>query len=322
MARTNHEKWANLFEREIHSPKSVEILEKIDVGYNSIVYLVSVNGRDYAVKIYSRRYNGTEVCFKERDHILRARESIADAVPEVIFCSGHRENEFDREILVMEKAMGVPLNRKVFNERFFKELINVLKRLHRTGADNSREIDEMERIQKCRKTILQFLEEDEIIAKERASNHLDALRSYYLQKKGIFNLGRTLTHGDLWWDNILVDDAKVRIVDWLESSEQDYCRDLAQLKIGTLDEILDGNRSQYFFEKILDAYKEEFQDETIFERMRYHVPMMYLEESFYLPFRFFPWQVKYQEDAEDFRKRFIHYFAKSESFLRYEQGSR
>jgi len=322
MARTNYEKWANLFEREIHSPKSVEILEKIDVGYISIVYLVSVNGRDYAVKIYSKRYNGTEVCFKERDHILRARESIADAVPEVIFCSGHKENEFEREILVMEKAMGVPLNRKVFNERSFEELINVLKRLHRTGADNSREIDEIKRIQKCRKTILQFLEEDEIITTERASNHLDALRNYYLRKKEIFNLGRTLTHGDLWWDNILVDDGKVTIVDWLESSEQDYCRDLAQLKIGTLDEVLDGNRGQYFFERILDTYEEEFQDETISERMRYYVPMMYLEESFYLPFRFFPWQVKYQEDAEDFKKRFIQYFEKSESFLRHEQDSR
>jgi len=322
MARTNYEKWANLFERQIHSPKSVEILEKIDVGYISIVYLVSVNGREYAVKIYNKRYNGTEVCLKERNNILRARESIPDAVPKVIFCSGHKENEFEREILVMEKAMGAPLNREVFNERSFEELINVLKRLHRTGTDNGREIDEMERMQKCRKTILQFLEEDEIIAKERASDHLDALKDYYLQKKGIFRLRGTLTHGDLWWDNILVDDGKVTIVDWLESSEQDYCRDLAQLKIGTLDEVLDGNRNQYFFWKTLDAYEEEFQDETIFERMRYYVPMMYLEESFYLPFRFFPWQVMYQEDAEDFRKRFIQYFEKSESFLAYEQGSR
>jgi len=101
----------------------------------------------------------------------------------------------------------------------------------------------------------------------------------------------------------------------LESSEQDYCRDLAQLKIGTLDEILDAHRSQYFFDRILHDYREESEDESIYERMRYYLLMMSLEESFYLPFKHFPWEIKYREDTESFKKRFIDYFERSEKSL-------
>jgi len=39
---------------------------------------------------------------------------------------------------------------------------------------------------------------------------------------------------------------------------------------------------------------------------------MYLEESVYLPFEYFPWEIKYKENAESFEKRFVDYFEKSE----------
>ena len=316
---TDYEKLVNLFEKKIKNPKIVEILQEIEIGYNSIVYLISVNGKQYAVKMYNERYNGIEVCLKERNHIRKARKYIPDAVPKTLFFSKHIDNEFNREILVLETVKGVHPNKKVFNEQVFWELINVLKRLHSSEENNRSETDELERINNCSKIVLQFLNEDETIAQERVSDHFDALRSYYLEKKKIFNFRKTIVHGDLWWDNILVDNGKIRIIDWLESSEQDYCRDLAQLKIGTLNKVLDMQKSQYFFEKILDAYKKEFEDETIFERIRYYLPLMYLEESFYLPFKFFPWEIKYKEDAENFKKRFINYFEKSEWFFKYEQ---
>ena len=319
MNRTNHEKWVDLFAKKIENPKNVDILQEIDTGYNSVVYLISINGKQYAAKMFNERYNGTKAGQEERNNIMKARDSIPDAVPKVIFCSNHTDNEFDREILVMEKAMGVPLNKNAFNEQVFAELTNVLERLHNTRTDNRQEINEIERISDCKKTIMQFLKEDQIIPQERASNHLDALRTYYKEKKRIFSFRKAIIHGDVWWDNILVDKKKIKIVDWLESREQDYCRDLAQLKIGTLNEILDTNKSQYFFDKILNAYNAEFEDKTIFERIRYYLPLMYLEESFYLPFKFFPWEIKYKEDAEDFKRRFVEYFEKSEWFFRYEQ---
>ena len=163
---------------------------------------------------------------------------------------------------------------------------------------------------------MQFLKEDEIIEQERVSKHLDILSAYYVEKK-IFNFRKTIIHGDLWWDNILVSNGKIRIVDWLESSEQDYCQDIAQLRIGTLNEIFDTSKSEYFFKKIVNTYKKEFEDETIFDRIRYYVPLLYLEEAFYIPFKFFPWEIKYRENAENFKKRFIDYFEKSERYFRY-----
>jgi len=318
MNETNYEKWVNLFNKKVNNPRSVEILQEIDVGYLSTVYLVSVDGNYYAVKMYNTRYNGTKVLLTEQKHIMKAIISIPEAVPQVVFCSPYTKNEFHREILVMEKAFGIPLNKEVFNEQVFEELVNVLKRLHGSRVNSEPDIDEIERIDNCRKLILQFLKEDEIISQERFSNHLDALRDYYLEKKEIFNQ-KTMIHGDLWWDNILVDNGRIKIIDWLESSEQDYCHDLAQLKIGTLNEILDINESQRFFEKILNAYKEKFEDETIFERVQYYLSLLYIEESFYIPFKFFPWKIKYEEDADNFRKRFIGYYKKSEWAFKFIQ---
>jgi thiamine kinase-like enzyme len=313
----NNRKWVNLFKEKIKTPKCVEILKKIDLGYLSSVYLISVNGKIYAIKMYDKRYNETEVCLKEIDNIMKARKSIPDALPNVFFYSKHTENDFNREILVMERVLGVPLSKEVFNEQVFEELINVLKKLHLTRTNNKREINEIKRIDNCKKVIQHFLKEKNIeeISRERITKHLDALKNYYNDKKDKFRIQKTMIHGDLWWDNILVNNGKIKIIDWLESSEQDYCRDLAQLNIGTLNEVLDTNESQYFFQKILNVYKEEFSDKTIFERIRFYVSLMYLEESFYLPFKFFPWEIKYKENAKNFRKRFIDYYKKSELFF-------
>jgi thiamine kinase-like enzyme len=315
---TNYEKWFNLFSKHVNNPRSVEILKEIDVGYLSTVYLVSVDGNYYAVKMYNERYNGTKVLLTEQKHIMNARMSIPEAVPQVIFYSSSTKNEFHREILVMEKAFGIHLTKDIFNEQVFEELINVLKKLHSSKVNSRPNIDEIERIDNYRKLILQFLKKEEIISQERFSNHLEALRDYYLEKNKLFNQ-KTIIHGDLWWDNILVDKGQIKIVDWLESSEQDYCRDLAQLKIGILNELLDINESQRFFEKILNAYKDKFEDETIFERVRYYLPLLYLEEAFYIPFKFFHWKTMYEENAETFRKRFIDYYKKSELSFKLKQ---
>jgi thiamine kinase-like enzyme len=316
MNQTDYVKWADLFQKEIKNPRRVEILQEIDVGYNSKVYQILIDGRQYAVKIYNERFNGTKVCQIERNNIKKARQAIPDAVPKVLFCSKHVENEFQREILVMENERGVHLNKNVFNEQAFEELINVLKRLHKTRIFNRKVINERKRIDTCRETIIQFLKEDEIIPLERVSKHIDMLSAYCDEKK-IFDFPKTVIHGDLWWDNILVDNGKIIIVDWLESSEQDYCQDLAQLRIGTLKEIFDTSKSEYFFKKIVNSYQKEFEDETIFDRIRYYVPLLYLEEAFFLPFKFFPWEIKYKENAEDFKKRFIDYFEKSECYFRH-----
>jgi aminoglycoside phosphotransferase (APT) family kinase protein len=320
MNKTDRRSWLSLFEKKMRRPQSIEILREIDVGYLSIVYLVSVNGNQFAVKVYNKRYNGTEVCIKEANHIARARRSIPDAVPNVIFYSQHTENEFDREILVMERADGVPLTEEVFSEQVIEALTDVLKRLHSTPATNSkRDTNEVERITNCRKVITRFLKEANSVPKERVLKHLDNLEDYYLGKINASNNRETLVHGDLWWDNILVNNSKVKIVDWLESSEGDHCRDVAQLKIGTFDEILDAQKSRYYFKKVLDVYREDLGDESIYDRIRYYLPMMYLEESFYLPFKHFRWQIMYKEDPESFKKRFVEYLEKSEHFFAYEE---
>lgn len=316
MVETDVDAWVDLFEK-VGKTGNVEILREINVGYNSRVYLVSVNGRAYAVKKYNRRYNGSKVCIIEKDHIMRARRVIPDAVPTVVLVSEHLDNKFGREILVMEKANGEPLNGTTFNQQVFGELVNILKRLHSTETKREQKTCELERLGNCRSEIMRFLKRQEVIPEKRVSKHLDALERYYNQNADIFTGTRTLIHGDLWWDNILVDNNKITIVDWLESEEENYCRDLAQLRIGTLDEIMNTEESRRFFDQVLEVYEEEFQEGYLRGKMQYYLPMMYLEESFYVPFKHFPWEIKYEENAEEFEDRFLTYFEESEKSLGY-----
>lgn len=315
MVKADFDAWFELFE-EVGKTRNVKILQEINTGYNSRVYLVSVDGREYAVKKYNMRHNGSRACIVEKDRILKARKVIPDAVPNVVLASEHAENKFGREILVMERANGEPLNGTTFNQQVFEELVNILKRLHSTRTKGEQGICGLERLGSCRSEIMRFLERKEVIPKERVSKHLHALERYHNRKRDIFTGTRTLIHGDLWWDNILVDNGKITIVDWLESSEQNYGHDLAQLKIGTFDEILDSQKSRYFFDRVLEAYEEEFGDEYLHDKMQYYLPLMYLEESFYMPFKHFPWEIKYEENAEEFEDRFLAYFEESEKSLK------
>jgi aminoglycoside phosphotransferase (APT) family kinase protein len=218
----------------------------------------------------------------------------------------------------MDRVFGVPLTRDVFTGRVFDELVTVLKQLHRTDAPMSPPLDAHARLLHCREAFLQFLQDDAVLPPERVANHFDALQQYYVEREAIFQRPRTIVHGDLWWDNILVDDGRIRLIDWLESSEQEYCRDLAQFKIGVLNEVVDTPASQRFFEQLVNAYREAFNDATITQRIRYYLPVLFLEEALYLPFTFFPWEIKYREDADAFRRRFIDYYERSEAFFHHE----
>jgi aminoglycoside phosphotransferase len=244
--------------------------------------------------------------------MMRARKSIPTAVPRTFFCSTHNENAFNREILVMKRALGVPLNNKDFNDDVFNALVAILKQLHSTQVNTNSTPTYITRIVSCRKSMIRFLNEQEIIPKQRLLNHLSALQEYYIQNQEAFYRQHTIVHGDLWWDNILIDNGNVTIVDWLDSDKQDYCRDLAQLKIGTLNELLNPIESHTYFKKLLKIYQTTFNDDMIVERMRFHLPLMYLEEAFYLPFTFFPWEMKYQENKTEFKNRFLDHYDRSE----------
>ncbi len=314
MNKADREALAGLFQKT-GEPSSLEVLQEIDVGYNSMVYLVSADGKEFAVKVYDRRFNGRKVCKEEKKLINRAGQSIPESVPRVVLVSEHTENGFGREVLVMEKAGGEPLAESNFSPEVFGRITGLLTRLHKGGLKKTTSINQADRIENCRRVMTRFLAANELIPRSRIENHLKNLTLYFQEKQALFKGRETLVHGDIWWDNILVNSDGIKIIDWLEAGEHDYGRDLAQFKLGALDEILDENQSRFFFFRLLDIYREEFQDDFIDERMRFFLPLMYLEEAFYLPFKYFPWEIKYDQDAEYFEKRFVDFFEKSESLF-------
>ena len=170
----NDEKWVELFRKMGINPREIEILQTIDLGYLSDVYLISVDGKEYAVKMYHERYLGTNICMQERQHMMRARKSIPTAVPRTIFCSTHTENAFNREILVMKRALGIPLTNKGFNDDVFNALVAILKQLHSTQVNANSTPTHIARIDGCRRPMIRFLNEQEIIPKQRLLNHLSA----------------------------------------------------------------------------------------------------------------------------------------------------
>jgi aminoglycoside phosphotransferase (APT) family kinase protein len=312
MNTADRKKFTALFNK-IGGTEDLEVLQEIDVGYNSMVYLVSADRKEFAVKVYDRRFNGIKVGEREKRLIERAGQYIPEAVPKVALVSAHMENEFGREVLVMEKAEGEFLAQSNFGPEVFDRLTSVLVSLHKGGLKELASVNQAERIENCRRVMTRFLAVSELIPRARLDKHLDNLSAYIHAKKELFRTRETLVHGDIWWDNILVSDSRIMIIDWLEAGEHDYGRDLAQFKLGALDEILDKDQSQSYFQRLLDLYREELHDDDIYDRMRFFLPLMCLEEAFYLPFDYFPWELKYDQDPDYFEERFKEYFAQSES---------
>ena len=60
------------------------------------------------------------------------------------------------------------------------------------------------------------------------------------------------------------------------AAEGDYCCNLTQFKIGTLNEVSSAQTSQQVFDELLDIYREHFKDDTIFQRLRFHLSVVYL----------------------------------------------
>ena len=50
MTEMNLDSWVDLFHKQGHDPSQITLLETIEVGYNSTVYLLSLDGTEYAVE--------------------------------------------------------------------------------------------------------------------------------------------------------------------------------------------------------------------------------------------------------------------------------
>jgi len=215
----------------------------------------------------------------------------------------------------MERIKGSWLDEERFGSEVFNNLIEILKKLHIKRKKVEQHRNEIDRLDQYENIITTFQRRNPLISQKRILKHLMALKKYYINNKEIFNVPLSLTHGDLWLDNILVDKKKINIIDWLEAKEQDYCLDIAQFRIGVLDELFDKRASGELFLKAIETYSDAFEDKTLPRRIQFHLPMMYLEEAFYLPYEHFDWKIKSEEDLEKFRKRVIDYFEKSEISL-------
>jgi aminoglycoside phosphotransferase (APT) family kinase protein len=101
----------------------------------------------------------------------------------------------------------------------------------------------------------------------------------------IMRVRPSLLHNDVWWDNIIITQNGVYLVDWEWMKVGDYAEDLAHARIMLIhrpahdptrqfwDGEPDEKKANHFFKLIQDQYIREFGDRTLKDRLRFYMAL-------------------------------------------------
>jgi len=168
--------------------------------------------------------------------------------------------EEEKLAVVFQAAPGIHLPRSKWNSTVFKELGKQIGKMHRVTKDylkhetttylkNWYENEEYD--------FLTYIPIEEITIREIAQTVLNNIKQL---PQDLSTYG--IIHGDLWLENILVDDSKITMIDFQDCEKHYYIKDLAVPIYSAMEFTFSGgeNISDYgksITSAILDGYKEE-----------------------------------------------------------------
>lgn len=170
-------------------------------------------------------------------------------------------NEEEKSVVLYRAAAGIHLPRSKWNQAVFRTLGQEIGRMHRVGK---------EYLQSEAATLIpHWYDNDEydflkyIPAEERAIRDIakDVLKQARKLPKDEANYG--IIHGDLWLENILVDnDSALTMIDWQDFERHYYVYDLAVPIYSALEFSFAGGQNLMDYKRsitkaITDGYKEE-----------------------------------------------------------------
>jgi aminoglycoside phosphotransferase (APT) family kinase protein len=125
-------------------------------------------------------------------------------------------------------------------------------------------------------------------ARQATSAIIGQMHQFLNERATIMRIMPSLLHNDPWWDNVIVAKDDVYLIDWEWMSVGDYALDIAYARImlffrpvhdharGFWVTPRDEAAADRFFAGIAEAHRQEFNDQTVFERLRFYLALQIL----------------------------------------------
>ncbi|HSX02051.1 MAG TPA: phosphotransferase [Candidatus Saccharimonadia bacterium] len=125
-------------------------------------------------------------------------------------------------------------------------------------------------------------------ARQATSAVIEQMHQFLNHRAPIMRVKPSLLHNDPWWDNIIVAKDDVYLIDWEWMSVGDYALDIAYARImlffrpvhdhsrGFWVTPRDEDAADRFFAGIAEAHCQEFNDHTLFERLKFYLALQTL----------------------------------------------
>lgn len=244
-------------------------------GGSGSVFSLHINNRYYVIKIYT-----------SHAAYVRERRNWRRLVwpPQVILSLPANKNPLGYDIVVTAVPQGSSFTSENLQEWVSDKLCERLFEMHRvrrtrkiTAASLRRSIDDV--AWGATQAAAGVSEESRLMVE----NIVEELRRFLDRSSAIMRVQPSLLHNDLWWDNIIVARDDVYLIDWEWVKIGDYAEDIAYARVmmGFVPvydpshrfwrEQPDNMAANRFFARITDAYKREFEDSSLDERMRFYL---------------------------------------------------
>ncbi len=173
-------------------------------------------------------------------------------------------------IMAYRKLKGNPIDADKMNQTnrsvIAKEVTNFIVSIHQIQYEKLNLADIPE-IKNDKKTLMLLREETSEFLKSRLttdeSRKVEDWWEEILSDDTFFQYKPTLCHGDMWYENILVDNSYSHVVGVI---------DFSNMMIGdpAIDLVPQAYLGKEFFHMVLNEYKKVFDDETIGQRIKRH----------------------------------------------------
>jgi len=256
----------------------VEQIQPIGVlgrGASSTVFSLLIDGKYHVLKVY---YSHTSFLREQRNR----RRLLWP--PRIVLASRQTENSLGYDLVITEVPEGTSFNSEHLHdwvqERMGRHLIE-LHRLHR-----ARKVSTPGLVQALADVETGALKAGDMYGpdgREKIAALLVDVRAWLAGNAKLMRVGCSVLHNDLWWDNLIVANDEVYLIDWESMKTGDYAEDLAFSRV-----MMDYTTPQYqprkfwrtqrnedvanrFWYGIIEMYQHEFDDKTLPERIKFYL---------------------------------------------------
>jgi thiamine kinase-like enzyme len=208
---------------EVEAIQPIGLLGK---GAHSLVYSLLINDAHHVLKIYLRRES-----YEQEVRNLRKLASVS----KVILNSRRTENSLKYDLIMTRVPVGRAMTSEHLQDWVRDHLGHHLVELHRIRRRRKVDINYLlKRLERFRHRAVAAVTDMDPKNAEAVAKICNELEHQIKLERKNLEINRSLLHGDLWWNNIIVTSDEVYLIDWESVHTGDAMEDLAMFR-GLID---------------------------------------------------------------------------------------